>query len=547
MPAPRPRKRDTQQQLELAELTEDQIEKNDFVNSIRDRVGRWRQAGYPDVTPVTRRLLECWSDPDRDNPVLFCQREAAETAIYLAEAAQKAGDVWIRNELGRKNQAHNTGLNRVGLKMATGSGKTVVMTMLIAWQTLNKAAAPNDARFANRFLVVTPGLTIRDRPRVLRPGEPDSYYKLRDLVPSDLEPGIAAGADRDHQLSTHCSFARPRPTRASGGDSLTAALRDPDVQIRPLAWSDGVVKIRIGVGLGQAGHPDTLASTVEQLEAARVDSLWFSEVVTGPMVEPFTGLAYAAARTSRLKVGTGVSVLPGRHPVLVAKQLATLFGLAPGRILPVFGLQPARRGERDFFPLPARRPGTGDQDQPVRRGAVFDESLRLLRLLLTQESVSFDGEFFSVSDARPGPVPGKPLDIWLGGSAPGALDRVGRLGDGWLASFRTPLEARAGREAIQQAAADAGREVDPEHFGISLAVATGGTLPAETVAAVRQRRPQTDPAELIALGWDDARQMIERYVEAGISKFVVRPAEASVPLPGEFLDHLVSDLMPLQT
>jgi probable F420-dependent oxidoreductase len=307
-----------------------------------------------------------------------------------------------------------------------------------------------------------------------------------------------------------------------------------------------VVKIRIGAGLGAAGRPETLASTVDQLEAARVDSLWFSEVVTGPMVEPFAGMAYAAARTSRLKVGTGVSVLPGRNPVLVAKQLATLAGLAPGRILPVFGLQPARRGERDYFPLPARRPGTAVQPDPVRRGAVFDESLRLLRLLLSQESVSFDGEFFSVRDASPGPVPAKPLDIWLGGSAPGALRRVGRLGDGWLASFLTPLEAKAGREAIQQAAAEAGREVDPEHFGISLAVATGGVLPAELVAAVGQRRPHTDPAELVALGWDGARRMIDRYVEAGFSKFVIRPA-ASVPLPGDFLDHLVSDLMPLQT
>ena len=305
------------------------------------------------------------------------------------------------------------------------------------------------------------------------------------------------------------------------------------------------MKIRIGVGLGAAGRPETLASTVDQLEAARVDSLWFSEIVTGPMVEPFAGLAFSASRTTRLKVGTGVSVLPGRHPVLVAKQLATLAGLAPGRILPVFGLQPARRGEHDYFPLPARRPGRPEQD-PVRRGAVFDESLQLLRLLLSQDSVTFDGEFFSVSDASPGPLPAKPLDIWLGGSAPGALRRVGRLGDGWLASFLTPHEARAGREAIQQAAAEAGREVDPEHFGLSLPVAAGAALPPGLVAATRQRRPNTDPAELVALGWDGARRKIEAYIEAGISKFVVRPAD-STSLAGDFLDHLVSDLMPLQT
>ena len=218
VPVPRPRKRAAQQQLELGELTADQIEKNHFVNEIRARVGRWREAGYPDVTAVTRRLLEYWTDPGRDNPVLFCQLEAAETAIYLAEAAQKAGDTWIRNELERQNEEHNARLNRIGLKMATGTGKTVVMAMLIAWQTLNKAASPNDARFARRFLIVTPGLTIRDRLRVLRPEHDENYYKLRDLVPADLEPRSGPGADRDHELSR----------AAAAGDQAGPGHREDD-------------------------------------------------------------------------------------------------------------------------------------------------------------------------------------------------------------------------------------------------------------------------------------------------------------------------------
>ncbi|HET9898456.1 MAG TPA: DEAD/DEAH box helicase family protein [Streptosporangiaceae bacterium] len=191
VPVPRPRKRGTQQQLEFAELTADQIEKNQFVNEIRARVTRWRDLGRPDVTPTTRRLLEYWTDPERDNPVLFCQLEAAETAIYLAEAAQKAGDAWIRNGLDARNEEHNAKLNRVALKMATGSGKTVVMAMLIAWQTLNKVASPQDARFAKRFLVVAPGLTIKDRLRVLRPEHDENYYKLRDLVPADLSGDLS--------------------------------------------------------------------------------------------------------------------------------------------------------------------------------------------------------------------------------------------------------------------------------------------------------------------------------------------------------------------
>jgi type III restriction enzyme len=190
VPVPRPRKRGQQIELDFAEFTADKIRKNDFVNQVRDRVDIWRKRDYPHVTPTTRRLLEHWSNPERDNPILFAQREAAETAIYLAEAAQKAGDAWIRNQLNDTNAACNLGLQRVALKMATGSGKTVVMAMLIAWQSLNKVASPNDARFAKRFLVITPGLTIRDRLRVLLPEDDQNYYKLRGLVPADLRDDL---------------------------------------------------------------------------------------------------------------------------------------------------------------------------------------------------------------------------------------------------------------------------------------------------------------------------------------------------------------------
>ena len=176
------------------------------------------------------------------------------------------------------------------------------------------------------------------------------------------------------------------------------------------------MKVRIGISLGPAGIPGQFADAVDLLEQAGVDSLWLSEITYSPLVEPFTGMAFALARTRRLKAGTGVSVLPGRNPVLVAKQLASLAGLAPGRVLPVFGVLPAQPAERVLFDVP-----------DGRRAAVFDESLRLIRLLLTAERVSFDGEFFTVSDATVGTLPAKPLDIWLGGSAPAGLRRVGRL------------------------------------------------------------------------------------------------------------------------
>src|SRR5581483_1633551 len=138
---------------------------------------------------------------------------------------------------------------------------------------------------------------------------------------------------------------------------------------------EAAVKIRFGVGLGADTAPDELAAIVDHLEANGVDSLWFSELVYSPAVDPTVGMAYALARTSRLKVGTSVAVLPGRHPVLVAKQLASLAALAPKRVLPVFGLQSAIPAEREVFTVP-----------DGKRGAVFDESLRILRAVLSEES-----------------------------------------------------------------------------------------------------------------------------------------------------------------
>ena len=117
-------------------------------------------------------------------------------------------------------------------------------------------------------------------------------------------------------------------------------------------------------------------------------------------------MAFALSRTRRLKAGSGISVLPGRHPVLVAKQLSSLAGLAPGRVLPVFGPHPAQPAERALFGVPAGQ-----------RAAVFDESLTLLRLLLSSETVSFDGEFFTVSDASVGPRrPSRSTSGWAAGT-----------------------------------------------------------------------------------------------------------------------------------
>lgn len=165
-------------------------EVNSLINDVRRQVDLWRARQYPGATAISRKLMQHWADPQRDNRVLFCQREAAETAIFLSEVAGRHGTPDFRRRLDPENQLHNDGLPRVALKMATGSGKTVVMAMLIAWQTLNKVFTPNDTRFSKRFLVVAPGITIRDRLRVLLPSDQGNYFKERDLIPHDLWAGL---------------------------------------------------------------------------------------------------------------------------------------------------------------------------------------------------------------------------------------------------------------------------------------------------------------------------------------------------------------------
>ncbi|TPG33650.1 TIGR03854 family LLM class F420-dependent oxidoreductase [Mycolicibacterium hodleri] len=292
------------------------------------------------------------------------------------------------------------------------------------------------------------------------------------------------------------------------------------------------MKIRFGVGLGAGpeASPAELSHLVDRLEAAGIDSLWFSELVYTDAVDPFVGMAYALARTTKLKVGTSVMILPGRHPVLVAKQLASLAALAPKRVLPVFGLRSAIPAERDVFVVP-----------DGQRAAVFDESLRLLNAALTSQESDFSGDFFTATSMAVGPRPAKPLDIWLGGSAPAAFRRIGRLADGWLGSFLTPDEARRGRELIESAAAEAGRAIEPDHFGINVAVAENG-LSDEVLAAIHGRRPDVDPTELIADGWPRLHRMIDGYVAAGLTKFVVRPTGGGST--DEFIDRFAAELLP---
>jgi type III restriction enzyme len=199
-PIPKPKKRKgkkaAQQEMVFDEglglsTEEQQYDPTSIINEVRSLVDRWRSLPNPSewqVTPETARLLQHWRHHKFAGVrPFFCQVEAVETAIWLTEVAphSKAGKRLI-DHLASANRDANPELMRLALKLATGAGKTTVMAMLIAWQTINAVRRPSSKHFTRGFLIVAPGLTIKDRLRVLQPNDPDSYYKDRELVPSDM-------------------------------------------------------------------------------------------------------------------------------------------------------------------------------------------------------------------------------------------------------------------------------------------------------------------------------------------------------------------------
>jgi probable F420-dependent oxidoreductase len=296
------------------------------------------------------------------------------------------------------------------------------------------------------------------------------------------------------------------------------------------------LKIRIGYGLGNLRplSGDALGALAEGLERNGFDSLWLSERISGPAPDPVVALTYAAARTKKIKLGTSVSVLPGRSPALVAKEWATLDVLSGGRALPAFGLGIAHPVEQQAFGVER-----GD------RASIFDEALPLLRRLWSEDDVVHDGRWFHYEHMNVLPKPAHPLDVWLGGRAPSELRRVGRLADGWLASFSTPEQCKAGRAAIEEAADAAGREIDPEHFGV-MALYARGDLPGAFTDAIRARNPDVAIDDVVARDWTRLRELCERYLAVGFSKLVLVPLTE----PRDWDDELAAgaaELLPLQT
>src|SRR5919106_3701243 len=238
-PIPKPKKRKAsaaQQQIIFDEGKGLSSEKQQYditatINLVRQQVDAWRSLPTPaQVTPETARLLQHWRHHKfNDLRPFFCQVEAVETVIWLTEVAQHfvAGKS-ILDHLAAANKEANPELQRLGLKLATGAGKTTVMAMIIAWQTINAVRRPGSKHFTRGFLVVAPGLTIKDRLRVLQPNDPDTYYRDRELVPQDLLDEIQKA--KIVITNYHAFMLRERLEISKGGRALLQGRRGKEIE-----------------------------------------------------------------------------------------------------------------------------------------------------------------------------------------------------------------------------------------------------------------------------------------------------------------------------
>jgi probable F420-dependent oxidoreductase len=273
------------------------------------------------------------------------------------------------------------------------------------------------------------------------------------------------------------------------------------------------VKVRIGIGLGTRTtlHGPAFGEVVDLVERGGFDSLWLSERIATEAPDPIVAMAYGAGRTTRLKFGMSVLVLPGRNPVVLAKELATLAVMSGGRLLPAFGLGVADPGEHQAF-------GVAREE----RARWFDEALSVIRACWYHDVVDHHGERFHFEALRVRPQPER-LDVWLGGIASSELRRVGRLADGWLPSFVTPADTAAGRAVIEAVAAEHDREIEDDHYGVLIPYSLG-PVPDQLVAQLARRRPDVaDPRALVAVGWDALGDQVKRFIDVGTTKFVVVP------------------------
>jgi probable F420-dependent oxidoreductase len=278
----------------------------------------------------------------------------------------------------------------------------------------------------------------------------------------------------------------------------------------------------IGAGLGIPNypfdHPDDFWAWVDLCDDARVNSLWQSDRIIGsdPFLECMSVMAALAGRTKNVKFGMNVASLGLRDPVLTAKACATIDVLSNGRLLPAFGIGSAR--SRDYV-------ATGTETRG--RGKRMDEGLEIISRLWTESSVTFSGEFYQLTDASIAPQPVQnPMPLWVGGSAPKAVERTARWSTGWQAGLESPEEVAPVIDAIKAALPRYQRDIDEDHYGAGFAFRFGDV--DEPIVQrndnMLSKRLNKDPGRLRAVGGaEEIMALLADFRAAGVHKFVLRP------------------------
>ena len=280
------------------------------------------------------------------------------------------------------------------------------------------------------------------------------------------------------------------------------------------------MSIGAGIGIANFTFDDARGfwKWVDLCDAGGVDSIWQSDriISTQPALECMSVMAALAGATRHIKFGMNVASLGLRDPVIMAKQCATIDVLSEGRLLPAFGIGSAR--SRDYV-------ATGKPTR--RRGKRVNEGLEILTRLWTEEAVDFEGEFYRLDAASISPRPvQQPLPLWIGGSAPQAIDRAARWGTGWQAGIDAAHEVAPVVAAIRARAGELGRVIDEDHYGAGFGFRFG--TPSEPIvqrhAEVLRTRLGRDARGYSAIGGvDEIMALLSRFHAAGVHKFVLRP------------------------
>jgi probable F420-dependent oxidoreductase len=286
---------------------------------------------------------------------------------------------------------------------------------------------------------------------------------------------------------------------------------------------EAAMPLNVAIGVGLMEFPFTGAAAfwrwVDLCEQGGVDSIWQTDrlVSPAPFLECMSAMAALAGRTRRIKFGVNVLSLAMRDAVLVARQCATIDFLSNGRLLPAFGIGSPLGPEWTALNL-----------DPKTRGRKTDEGLEVIRRLWSEDNVDFAGVHYQLNGATIAPKPMQPdLPMWIGGSSEAAVRRTARFGTGWQAGPETPAQAAHMVAAIKQAAAEAGRTIDDDHYGAGIPYRFG--RPDDPALAplfeAYKKRTGREAKDYFAVG--DAPAIVARiaeYLEAGVSKFILRPA-----------------------